>query len=541
MSSPRPKHRHYSRRGAALGGVLACAVSLTLASCAGSDAADEKTDASGRPIVQVLVAQNPDQMPVAEMGWTAQVEELCECAIEWESVDATGFGEQRAAMLAAQDVPDISISAFSVEDTQRNPYFEDLGTHLDQMPNLREYFDTVPTARQTVATTDDEVFSVSSYMGAGYEVPGRYMIVNKTWLEALDLEPPRTWDELHDMLVAFKEQDPNGNGKADEIPLNINQLSIDSFGGFASPFLLLNSAGLTTHFATGSMLQGIYVEDGEVRNALVSEEYREVIGFLHQLMSEGLIPEDALTADSSQYSARNQADGITPTVGMVFGWGASDLGTEFEDQYISIAPPKADESMADDEVVWDASADTYVFTSNIAMSSSATNKEAAYRVIDALFSEEISVQQFRGTMPSFVTDDGDGTYTVTDHFWEASNDREALEGGFAGWISPDITLANEINIARLQKMDANYQDVYQNIDWENDVIPPWARPSEEDTNTIANNATNVLNYAMQMTASWLQDGNVDEQWDEYVDQVNTLGGTQNVELWQQIYDEARQK
>lgn len=31
---------------------------------------------------------------------------------------------------------------------------------------------------------------------------------------------PNTADELFDVLMAFKEQDPNGNGQADEIPFS---------------------------------------------------------------------------------------------------------------------------------------------------------------------------------------------------------------------------------------------------------------------------------------------------------------------------------
>ncbi len=35
----------------------------------------------------------------------------------------------------------------------------------------------------------------------------------------LGLEVPTTVDELHDVLYAFRTQDPNGNGLQDEIPL----------------------------------------------------------------------------------------------------------------------------------------------------------------------------------------------------------------------------------------------------------------------------------------------------------------------------------
>jgi putative aldouronate transport system substrate-binding protein len=44
--------------------------------------------------------------------------------------------------------------------------------------------------------------------------------VYQPWLDALGLEEPETIDEFHEMLLAFKNDDPNGNGVADEIPLS---------------------------------------------------------------------------------------------------------------------------------------------------------------------------------------------------------------------------------------------------------------------------------------------------------------------------------
>ncbi len=44
--------------------------------------------------------------------------------------------------------------------------------------------------------------------------------MNSTWLKKLGLEQPKTTEDMRKVLQAFKTQDPNGNGKADEIPLS---------------------------------------------------------------------------------------------------------------------------------------------------------------------------------------------------------------------------------------------------------------------------------------------------------------------------------
>ena len=58
------------------------------------------------------------------------------------------------------------------------------------------------------------------------------MFINKTWLDNLGLEVPTTLGELKDVLIAFRDNDANGNGDTtDEIPLDFNGW----FGGAYSP------------------------------------------------------------------------------------------------------------------------------------------------------------------------------------------------------------------------------------------------------------------------------------------------------------------
>ncbi|MFP3340659.1 sugar ABC transporter substrate-binding protein, partial [Micrococcus sp. SIMBA_131] len=55
---------------------------------------------------------------------------------------------------------------------------------------------------------------------AGHGAVPNFMSINKTWLDELGLEMPTTLEKYHDVLIAFKEKDPNGNGKQDEVPLS---------------------------------------------------------------------------------------------------------------------------------------------------------------------------------------------------------------------------------------------------------------------------------------------------------------------------------
>jgi putative aldouronate transport system substrate-binding protein len=58
--------------------------------------------------------------------------------------------------------------------------------------------------------------------------------IRTDWLKKLNLQQPKTLDELEAVLKAFKEQDPDGNGKADTIPMmtDLNGIKNAFLGGF---------------------------------------------------------------------------------------------------------------------------------------------------------------------------------------------------------------------------------------------------------------------------------------------------------------------
>ena len=62
---------------------------------------------------------------------------------------------------------------------------------------------------------------------------------------------PTTWDELYDVLVAFKEKDANGNGdRNDEIPMDWP----GGIDGYFNPAMLLGSEGITLTDGSGQRL-----------------------------------------------------------------------------------------------------------------------------------------------------------------------------------------------------------------------------------------------------------------------------------------------
>jgi len=101
--------------------------------------------------------------------------------------------------------------------------------------------------------------------------------MNQHWLNALNMEQPTTLDELYTVLKAFKEQDPNGNGQADEIPM------IGGTWNGGDDEMLINNF---IYWNPDYMLN---VENDVVYAPFVTDEWQQAMIYINKLVSEGLL------------------------------------------------------------------------------------------------------------------------------------------------------------------------------------------------------------------------------------------------------------
>lgn len=524
-------------------GAALCAIATlgSLAACGGGKAT---TDANGKPIVSILVVKNSNQTKMSDMKWAKDLEADCDCSIQWKEVSDDQWGQQKNASLAAGEISDLNIRAFNPDDAARNPSaFEELGNDLDKMPNVKEFFKEQPTAKKFVQV-DGKITVLPSSRAKGFLASGQHFMINKTWLDKLGLQVPKTWDDLRKVMEAFKTQDPNGNGQADEIAFNPRELSTGKIGDWWSPWLMMNATGIPTHFNSGPSQQGIYVKNGKVGNWMQTDQFRQVIEFYNEMVKNGWAPSDWVTVKDDKYNARNMSDGKTAKVGMVFGWDESAFGSydsELAKQYISIPIPSADGVSASD-TVWDGSSDANRYEDyHMAMSSNAANKDACLKVINLLYSEKYSIQQLYGSMSDgYLKKTGDHSYESTDKFHAAQDSSKvpALEDRLAGWVSDKVTVKNDRGMDHVAAADAAYKDQYANYDHVKDLMPIYVRVGESDQNTVANNNTALFNYAIPVVSKWLAQGGAedDSQWKTFQENLKKYNIDQNTEIWQKAYD-----
>lgn len=526
------------RRAATALGVLPL---LALAACtSGGQSTDDGGDAGAT--LQVLVLKHPLTKPMAEMAWVSELEEKAGVTIEWEEVSAD-WDQKKSTMFAAGDIPDLVVGTNAVTNSDIATFqglFEDLSDDLDAMPKVKEFLETKAEARAIATQPDGAIYSIGGYKRFWPETV-THQYINSEWLDNLGLEVPTTWDELYDVLVAFKEKDANDNGDPnDEIPWDWAPAGGGGFGYF-QPTVLLGSLGLPLSGGGGS---GYFAEDGTVGNFLVDERYKQVVEFLHRCHEAGLISKEVMTQDYSAYQSVARGDGDTAKVGFSWGWTASDrFGAQLAPQYVATAPLLAVEGQSE-SVTWTYDSYGENFPANqVTMAAGTDNKEAALKVIDAFYDPEMSVQVLFGDLGPNVEKGDDGTYTVLPpadgksdpSTWKWTS---TLADNGPVWIRDDIELVLPSDLQEAVDEAEPLQEAIANIDLEQDIYPgQFIKMSQEDLSTVALNNTNVMNLAMTKWAEWVTSGGVEEQWDSYVEQLNGLGLQQNVEIHQQYFDE----
>ncbi|NQX51508.1 ABC transporter substrate-binding protein [Bifidobacterium longum] len=525
------------RRTALKAGAITCAVALlgSLAACGGSK--EPTTTADGKPIVSVLVVKRPATDKIANMQWAKDLEADCDCKIEWQEVSEDAWAQQKNATLAAGKIADVSLHAFFPANAAQFPgLFEDLSKDLDKMPNVKQFFKEKPDAQKLTTDPEGHMYALPSSRGKSYSGTGQHMFINKTWLDKLGLQVPTTWDELENVLKAFKTQDPNGNGQADEIPMNIKKLE-SSYYTWYSPMLLLNSTGISTGFNMSAASEtGFYAKNGVVKSFMTSDEYKQVIKYYHKLISEGLIPADWATKTFDACDTDQLSDGKTAKTGVSFGWSQDASFGTLKDQYIPIPVPSAP-GVSPDKTVWDGSSSEFD-AAGPAVSARAANKDATLKLLNLMYSEKYSVQQFYGSFGKTVTKTGEHEYTVdNDKLIEMRKKNTSPSLSYpAGWIPDEVTIKGDAGSDALYQASKVYEKQRSNFDPVKDYIPDYVNPDADDNTTLASNYNQISNVAMQKTATWMSKGGIDEEWDAYCKQLDSLGLQENVKIWQKWYD-----
>lgn len=159
-------------------------------------------------------------------------------------------------------------------------------------PNLYAFLEQYPAVKGAVTAPDGHIYALPQLNSAPIAYLSAWWI-NCEYMEALgltDADLPNTTDGLLELARRIKNEDPNGNGEADEIAISI-------YDGIGSMAQWLGAFGLPSYET--------YVDDdGKMQFGMLdAETMTEWLNYCKTLYDEGLIPKDFLTMTQSDQSA----------------------------------------------------------------------------------------------------------------------------------------------------------------------------------------------------------------------------------------------
>ena len=197
-------------------------------------------------------------------------------------------------------------------------FFNEDGSHNDKAKNFWDMLESGPYSADQQATAIRRMTDQGT--GAMYVLPrleespvdtmDYCPYINVKWLDKLGLQMPTNADELYNVLKAFKEQDPNGNGRADEIPLTGANSSIN---GMIVEWIINMFTYYNSHYLFS-------VDDnGKLFLPQLTPEFREGLKFINKLYEEGLMYSGSLTAGRAELTAINTPADGTALAGIFVG------------------------------------------------------------------------------------------------------------------------------------------------------------------------------------------------------------------------------
>ena len=356
--------------------------------------------------------------------------------------------------------------------------------------------------------------------------------INTTWLEAVGMDMPKTTEEFYQVLKAFKEKDPNGNGKADEFPL------VGGTGWSQDPTVFLMNA-----FIYDDSDNRFIVEDGKVDVAYNKDAWRDGLVYMRQLCQEDLLSPLSFTQDDPQLRAMvdNPDDAIVGTFAFTSITLLPVATSPYINDYWGLEPLTGPNGVRNAAYVPSLPVNHWHVTKDC------ENPELAFRVGDSMFNQEISLV---------------ARYGIEGEHWSRPQ-----QGDVSAYDGYPVTHRQDVNIWTLPQ-NAHWRhvnptfsyDTAQGEVWNGDdmapvrriglIVPKYqaARPkdgtfvpalfyTEEEVDQISEIQATLKSYVKESKTRFITgDMDIEKEWDSYLKELDNIGLAQYLKVVQGAYD-----
>ncbi|QGH36153.1 extracellular solute-binding protein [Gracilibacillus salitolerans] len=341
-----------------------------------------------------------------DVGVYQELEKITGTKVEFKhpSGEGTDITEQFNLMIASGKLPDVieynwrtvpngpdkAIEAGNI--IRLNELIE------NNAPNLNRYLNENPEVKKMVTTDAGNIYTFPFIRGDEKLMVFMGMMIRQDWLDKLDLEKPSTISEWEEVLTAFKNGDPNGNGEMDEIPLMVQPDDFKYIGAFVGAY---------------EIHAQFYNDNGTVKYGSIQPEFKEFLTTMNKWYEQGLLDPDFAAVDTKLLDAKVTNNQL----GSLFGYTGGGIGKYMglmEDQIPEFTlSPTPHPSLKEGEKAATAQlAHPYEGYHSASISGSAENPEEIVKWLDFAYSEEGHMLfNFGVEGESYEMIDGYPTYT----------------------------------------------------------------------------------------------------------------------------------
>ena len=492
--------------------------------------------------LRVFTSQAPTIENFTTNAFTESYEKKSGVHIDWDIAPANAVYEKLTLSLTTGDYDDMYVQTGMSKQMEilygSQGVFVPLNSLIEKYaPNVMQAFTEHPEIRAMNTAPDGNLYSLPVLNTAPIVRAPCKLWINTTWLKNLNLAVPQTTEEFYQVLKAFKERDPNGNGSGKNVIPFFDADNTKSFfvEYFMNSFIQCNQGNQGFMYVTA---------DGRVGVAYDKSEWREGLRYIKRLVDEGLIDSTSFSANQDQLKriAENPGDMILGASVWNTVSGFMDLYGARQKNYDTIPPLRGPQGVR----LTVYRADANCVTGATVITKALKNPEVAVRWLDYFFTLEGDLEmrigrqgiEWRYPNPGELSYSGlpaewvmlSGIGGAQNYYWGQYGIAQYLRHDRQG-ANPDIYAPDGIERRLYEAYHANYEP----------YIPAKALPGLY----IPSDIQKKINQPMTDIRSYVQESivhfctgvlDLDKDWDAYLANLNKMGLNDIVAAQQNAYD-----
>ena len=477
------------------------------------------------PVTISIWGSDRENMPFRNGLWTIdQLQEKLGIKIDIISAPTENLAEKYGLLMAGGELP--TIVQYKAKDLL---LYKDAWIPLNELvnetdtPNLWKVYSD-DNVRRMVSDADGNMRFIGQRTAI---TAGKLYFWRQDWLDKLNLETPKTTEDLYNVFKAIKEGDPNGNGEADEIPFSVRKNGSNNRGNVI-PFI--HNWGIAETF---------FAEDGKVKFGATDPRMKDALEWLSRCYKEGLIDQEYLTLDKTAW----YSEWTNNQVFMSYDWSAyiDNVANLFKDvetdiHIVGAVPPEGPTGISQTRDQLQPITVDEDWNAGIYVGATEEQKKAALKLLDYVYSDEgMILMNFGEEGVHFNIVDGD--YKYSDLIMNNPDGLSPQDALRSFGIQSMLTLLQDARYERAFVSDEvnRIRDIYEQEGHIGEPFPTLAFTNDEQS-LLNEKYTEIETYMNEMVDKFIMGVEPLDKFDEYVAQVESMGLEDVLAVYQAAYD-----